>query len=119
MPEENMIQNIPVNSDVCVDFLIVTALPEERDAVLQQVGNYLPVQNDDFPTYYRTILETDSVSDKRNPVVAVTMLRHVGNIHAAVHTARCLQHLKTSLCVYGRNCRGRRRRSPSRRRSRL
>ena len=94
MPEENMTQNNPVNSDDCVDFLIITALPEERDAMLQQLGNCQRVQNDNFPTYYRTTLETDSVSDNRNPRVAVTMQRHPGNIYAAVRTAQCLQHLK-------------------------
>ena len=92
--QENVIQNNPVNSNDCVDFLIIAALPEERDAVLQQLGNYQPVQDGAFPTYYRATLETDSVSNRRNLIVVVTMLRHVGNVHAAVHTARCLQHLK-------------------------
>ncbi len=94
MPQENTLQNTSVNSDDCVDFLIITALAKEQAAVLQQLDKYQPVRDDNFPTYYRATLATDSVSDKRNPIVAVTMQRHPGNIYAAVRTAQCLQHLK-------------------------
>ena len=94
MPQENTLQHNSANSDNCVDFLIITALPKEQAAVLQQLRDCQPVRGDNFPTYYRATLETDSVSNKRNPTVAVTMQRHPGNIYAAVRTAQCLQHLK-------------------------
>lgn len=84
-----------VNSTHDVDVLIITALPIERDAVLGQLPSYQPVQDTDFPTFYVATLETDTGCDQGgNLVVAVTMLRHAGNVFAAVHTARCLQRFK-------------------------
>ena len=82
------------NSAYDVDILIITALPEERDAVLRQLPSYQPVQDTDFPTFNVATLETDSGCDQGNLVVAVTMLRHAGNVFAAVHTARFLQRFK-------------------------
>ena len=94
MSEPNIFEIDSAQSDDCVDFLIITALPVERNAVLGQLPGKRKHQEADFPTYYRATLETDPTANQRNPVVAVTMLRHVGNVHAAVHTARCLQRLK-------------------------
>ena len=94
MSKTNILQNNPIKSDDCVDFLIITALPEERDAVLQQLSCYQTVQEANFPTYYRATLETDSGSDQRNPVVAVTMLTQMGNTPAAAHTTLCIRQLK-------------------------
>ena len=52
------------------------------------------VQEDNFPTFYRAALETDAGFGRKNVEVAVTMLSHVGNVHAALHTAQCLERLK-------------------------
>ena len=88
------LENDTARTENCVDVLIITALPVERDAVLRLVPLHRPVQEDNFLTYYRAALETDAESGRKNVEVAVTMLRHVGNVFAAVHTARCLQRLK-------------------------
>ena len=94
MPKANVLQNDSVKSYDHADFLIITALPEERDAVLRQLPDCQKVQEADFPTYYRATLETDSGFDQENPIVAVTMLTQMGNAPAAVHTVRCIQYLE-------------------------
>ena len=94
MSKVDILQNNPVKSDDCVDFLIITALPEERDAVLGQLPGHQKVQETDFPTYYRATLKTGSESNQENPVVAVTLLTQMGNTPAAVRTTQCIQHLK-------------------------
>ena len=93
MSKADILRNTPVKSDDCVDFLIITALPEERDAVLGQLPDHQKVQKADFLTYYRATLETDSGSDQENPIVAMTMLTQMGNTSAAAHTTQCIQHL--------------------------
>ena len=94
MVTANNLQNDSARTDECVDFLIITALPIERDAVLGQLPHARPVQEDNFLTYYRAKLETDAGSGRRNPVVAVTMIGRAGNVHAAVRTTQCLQRLR-------------------------
>ena len=94
MPEENMIQNDPVNSNDRVDVLIITPLMKERNAALQQLRDCRKVQKDDFPTYYLATIKTDSESNQGNLVVAVTMPTRMGNTPAAIHTSRFTQYLK-------------------------
>jgi nucleoside phosphorylase len=74
-----------------VDFLIITALPEERDAVLDLLAPHQKVQRTGSPTYYRATIPgyaQDSVY-----AVAVTMLTQMGNVEAAQHTTQAIQDL--------------------------
>ena len=98
MSKANTLQNNPVNSDDCVDFLIVTALEKERNAVLQQLGGSEPVQAPDHPPYYRSTLETGTGPHRVNCVVAV-ILADVGNVSAGQHTTIYIQHLQPR-CVF-------------------
>ena len=94
MSKSDIFQNNSVKFDDGVDFLIITALLKEQEAVLRQLANYQKAQEADFPTYYRATLKTSSESDQRNPVVVVTALTQMGNTPAAVRTTQCIQHLK-------------------------
>ena len=86
-------KNDSVKSHDYVDFLIVTALEKERNAVLQQLGYPELVPEDGPPPYYRSILDTGTGPNQVNCVVAVT-LADVGNVNAGLHTASCIQHLQ-------------------------
>ena len=91
--------NNAVNPDDPVDFLIITALPVELEAVLRrlrQLRDYRRIQNADFPTYFRATLETATESEQENRGVAVTALAQMGNVSAAVRSTRCIQRLKPS-----------------------
>lgn len=94
MSKETSLEYNSVNYDTPVDFLIITALRVELDAVLKQLDYCEHGEEGRDLTYYRSTLNTDSQSDQKNLEVAVTMLGHVGNAHAAEHTARCIQGLK-------------------------
>ena len=95
MSKANTLQNNPVKSHDHVDFLIVTALEKERNAVLQQLGDSEPVQEAVLPPYYRSTLKTDTGPIR---IVAVT-LAGVGNVSAGLHAANCIQRLQPH-CVF-------------------
>lgn len=74
-----------------VDFLIITALPEERNALLDILGSFDRVQLDRCPTYYLSAVPAyGRDGDYR---VAVTMLSQVGNVQAAQHTSQAIKDL--------------------------
>lgn len=80
-----------------VDFLIVTALPEERDAVLDKIGPYQKVQLPGSPTYYLASLAT-CLPDVCYQV-AVTMLSEMGNVESAQHTKQAIADLDPAYVV--------------------
>ncbi len=75
-----------------VDFLIVTALPEERDAVIKKLGRTRKIQSEGIPTYY--LGSVKPYVRKGVYRVAVTMLSHMGNVESAQHTTQVIQHLQ-------------------------
>ena len=98
MSSANSLKNDSVKSHNFVDFLIVTALEKERNAVLQQLGGSELVLEPDHPPYYRSTLETGTGSNQVNRVVAVIVAGE-GNVSAGQHTTNCIQHLQPS-CVF-------------------
>lgn len=75
-----------------VDFLIVTALAEERDAVLRKLGKTRKIQMDGLPTYYRGSIKP--YARRGVYTVAVTMLNHMGNVESAQHTNQAIRDLQ-------------------------
>ena len=94
MSGANILQVDSAKSDDCVDFLIITALRQELNAVLKKLGCCQNFEEGSYPTYYRATLKSGSECNQKNLEVAVTMLSKPGNIHAAEHTTRCIQCLK-------------------------
>ncbi len=72
-----------------VDVLIVTALPEERDAVLRLLEDFEPVQVGESPIYYVCTLPTNMGECK----VAVTQLSHMGSVGAGIHATQAIGEL--------------------------
>lgn len=72
-----------------VDVLIITALPEERDALLALLEPYRKIQLPDAPTYYHATVP--AYAHEGEYTVVVTMLSQMGNVPAAQHTTRALQ----------------------------
>ena len=99
MSGANILQVDSAKSDDCVDFLIITALRQELNAVLKKLGCCQKTEEGSYPTYYRKTLNTDSESNQKNLELAVTMLSEVGNVHAAEHTTRCIQFLKPHFVI--------------------
>jgi len=77
-----------------VDFMIVTALSEERDAVLQILEGFGPVQIGESPIYYVCTLPTEEGSYR----IAVTQLSQMGNVEAGIHVTRAIGELNPG-CV--------------------
>jgi nucleoside phosphorylase len=77
-----------------VDFLIVTALLEERDAVLHLVEDLGPIQVSESSIYYICTLPGNRGDCK----VAVTQLSHVGNVEASIHATQAISELNPS-CI--------------------
>ena len=74
-------------NDDPVDFVIITALPEERDAVFRHFkARKLPKDDADFHTYYEGRLQTER-PDKAVYRVIVTCLANMGPQRAAAKTA--------------------------------
>lgn len=89
-----------VNSNAPVDFLIITALQDELDAVMLQLTESIKIQHGDFPTYYLAILKSDSGFNQEKLVVAVTLLGGMGNIPAAIRATQCIQRLSPRFVVF-------------------
>ena len=97
MSKANILKNDSVKPHNHVDFLIVTALEKELQAVLGQLGGSKLVQAPDHPPYYRSTLKTGTAPDQVNRVVAVIVAGE-GNVAAGQQTAIYIQHLQPS-CV--------------------
>jgi len=80
-----------VQIETPIDFLIITALKEERDAVLKLLESPRKIQRDGVSTYY--IASVTAYAQNGSYEVAVTMLNDMGNVEAAQHTTRALQEL--------------------------
>ncbi len=79
---------------VSIDVLIITALPEERDAILHQLEDFDPVQVGESPIYYTCTLPANGGECR----VAVTQLCKIGNVEASIHTTRAIEELNPA-CV--------------------
>ena len=80
--------------DSKVDFVLVTALPEERDAVLEKLPGYrqLPPVHDDIRTYYQVDLPiTFSDSSTGQYRMVVMCLLGMGRVQAATATADAIR----------------------------
>ena len=77
-----------------VDFLIVTALPEERDAVLHLLQDFGPVQAGESLIYYVCTLPTDKGEYK----IAVMQLSQMGNVEAGIRAIQAIGELNPG-CV--------------------
>lgn len=98
LPEAYMMQceNKLNHDQQSVDFLIVTALPEERNAVLRLLKDYEQVRISESLTCYMCSL---SRSDGTASIeVAVTMLPQMGNVEAGIHTTHAIDELNPG-CV--------------------
>jgi nucleoside phosphorylase len=84
---DNKYQSIPEFTD----FLMVTALPIERDALLRLLVNPTKTQLDGCPTYYFS--SVPAYGKDASYYVAVTMLNQMGNVEAARHTAQAINDL--------------------------
>jgi nucleoside phosphorylase len=74
-----------------IDFLIVTVLPEERDAVLHLLEDHQQIQIDESLTCYICTLQANARSAEYT--VAVTKLSQMGNVEAGIHTTRAINRL--------------------------
>ena len=77
-----------------VDFLLVTALPEERDAVLRRLPGFSRVapRKDDVHVYFRADLPVESGAGSYR--VAVLPLLGMGRVNAATATAEAIKRWK-------------------------
>lgn len=74
-----------------VDFLAITALPIERDALLRLLVSPTKVQIHGYPTYYFSAIP--AYTRDSSYCIAVTMLSQMGNVGAARHTAQAIDKL--------------------------
>jgi nucleoside phosphorylase len=75
-----------------VDFLIVTAIPEERDAILRLLDQPRKVRIDSsLICFLSTIPLINREGEYR---VAVTLLSEMGNVEAGIHTIRAISALR-------------------------
>lgn len=77
-----------------VDFLIITALPEERDALLGLLVGFGLSKIGDTLVYYSCSLPTSRGSYS----IAVTQLPRMGNVEASIHATQAIAELKPT-CV--------------------
>ncbi len=84
-----------------VDVAIVTALMVEREAVLQHLDTFIPIQDDGEPlTYYRGHVAIPTTHERYE--VVVIMLAGMGNDEAAVATTRLIHRWHpTSVVLIG------------------
>lgn len=89
-------------SNSSVDFVLVTALPEERDAVLNKLPGYirLPPTNDDIRTYFQAdlpiIFADQSAGSYR---VIVICLLAMGRVQAVTATADAIRRWRPRFVV--------------------
>lgn len=74
-----------------VDFLVITALPVERDALLRILASPAKLQPNGCPTYYLSTIPAYGRDGSYR--VAVTMLNQMGNVEAARHAAQAITDL--------------------------
>ena len=81
------------------DFLIVTALREERDAVLKHLHNWhqLPKRAGEVHTYYEAAIT--SAVDGSSYRVVVTMLLRMGPIQAAAQTVAAVADTRPQIVI--------------------
>lgn len=74
-----------------VDFLVVTALPEERDAFLNQLPEYsrVPPQRDDIHVYFSSSVSTSDGAGQYQTIVMP--LLGMGRVNAATATAEAIK----------------------------
>ncbi len=84
-----MQSNATTHNQKFVDVLIITALPEERDAVLHQLEDFSPTQVGKSPIYYTCTLPTNIGECK----VAVTQLSQMGNVSASIHATKAIDEM--------------------------
>lgn len=77
------------------DFLIITALPEERDAVLQYFKPEKPITIDGSFVGFLCCVETQPGSIN----VVVTTLASMGNVEAGIHASRVIETLKPNFVL--------------------
>lgn len=77
-----------------IDFLIVTALPEELEAVLRLLEDYEQVQIGGSLICYVCTLPADVQNSGYK--VAVTKLSQMGNVEAGIHTTQVVNELNPS-----------------------
>ncbi len=93
MSKANTLNNDCVKSHDHVDFLIVTALEKERNAVWRQLDNHQEDRKCNDSTYHRATLKTSLGFDRETYEVALIVLKAVGNVDAALDTAEWIRHL--------------------------
>ena len=77
-----------------VDFVLITALPEERDAVLAKLPSYhkLPPTNEDIRTYFQADIPiTFPDSSTGTYCVVVMCLSGMGRVQSATATADAIR----------------------------
>jgi nucleoside phosphorylase len=74
-----------------VDFLVITALPVERDALLRILASPAKLQPNGCPTYYFSTVP--AYGRGGSYCAAVTMLNQMGNVEAARHAAQAISDL--------------------------
>jgi nucleoside phosphorylase len=76
-----------------VDFAIVTALPLERDAVLEHLDGYEKIQKDNERTYYRGYV---TLSKTEKYQLLVVLLLDMGNVDAGITTTQLIERWQPS-----------------------
>ena len=82
-------------SDSSVDFVLVTALPEERDAVLDKLPGYsqLPPAKDDIRTYFQADLPVSFPDNSTGRYRVIVMcLLGMGRVQAVTATVDAIRH---------------------------
>lgn len=85
----NILQPATTSINSSTDFLIITALAEERDAVLESLSTYqtLSPSSDDIHTYYRSSLVTSFPDGRTSSYnIVVTSPPQMGRLHAGLAT---------------------------------
>lgn len=83
-----------MNKDESVDFVIVTALEEERDAILSKLPDHKrqPQTEDDIRVYYSSIIEVPSSNNPEGIYRIIVMpLLGMGRVQATVATADAIR----------------------------
>jgi nucleoside phosphorylase len=75
-----------------VDFLIITALQVEREAILNNRRDVKKIQNEGSPTYYIFTLPAYRYNEDYR--VAVTMLSQMGNVASSTHASKAINDLR-------------------------